>query len=310
MKIQTETGLKEALDFLEAGDPVQAQQIISNLFVQELGCQELTYTNRCCTFWIDTIKHLQEIQDPFEQGQKLLDEWKSFRSFLSREEFVYEPALTSVQIGFFGSALNFFTKLFDEKDPYRRAEIFRNAGICYKKLGNFDDAKNCLSEANKIYPNIASVLAELADCYCLCGEERYGKVVFREAFYLDPDKIDLDNLDSEMIKCLIEKTAEKGYSGKVLQYWIPVYGVLTGIFNVRRVLSSQMVCRLKQNIYALENEYKDPSCNADIIVPRLLNSYFWLVDHFVNTKENVAKINEILLKIKILDSNVYDMYVR
>ena len=310
MEIQTETELRQALKFLEEGNPVQANEAISKLFERDLECKELSYANRCCVFWIDTIKRLKEISDPFEQGVKLIQEWKSFQSFLSREKIVYEPALYSVQKGFFTMTLRHFTALFDEKDPQRKAEIFKNAGICYKKTGDFENARVCLSEANTICPQIASVIAELADCYSLCGEERPGKVLFREAFFIDPEKIDIENLDSELIKCLINKTAEKGYTGKILQLWMPVYGVLTGILNVRRILSAQEVGRLKQNIYAMENEYKDPSCNADVLTPRLLNNYFWLIDHYVLTHENVHKINEILLKIKILDSNIYAIYVK
>lgn len=310
MKSNTEEELKEALSLLEKGDPNGASEILTLLYMKDLESKELHYTNRCCTFWIDANKRLAESTDPFEQGEQLLSEWKTCKTFIGQQDNVYEPALYSTQKGFFTTALGYFTKLFDEKDPLRKAEIYRDAGICYKKIGNFEDARACLSEANTFYHGMSSVLAELADCYSLCGEERYGKVLFREAFFVDPEKIDIEYLDSELIKCLISKTAEKGFSGRNLLLWIPVYGVLTGIFNVRRVLSSQEVCRLKQNIYAMENEIKDPSCNTDILVPKLLNSYFWLIDHYVLTHENMNKVNELLLKIKILDSNIYDMYIK
>lgn len=310
MEIQTEKGLKEALHFLENADPVQAQLIIGKLFEQELGCKELSYTNRCCTFWIESSRRLNGITNSYEKGLRILSDWKSFMEFLKRENFVYEPALYSVQKGYFSSALKYYTKCMDEKDPVHRAEVFKNAGICYKKLGDYENARTCLSEANNICPNIASVLAELADCFSLCGEDRYGKVLFREAFFLSPESIDIDFLDSELIKCLIEKTLEKGYSGKVLQHWIPVYGILCGIFNIKRELTSQEVGRLKQNIYAMENEFKDPSCNTAVLVPDLLNSYFWLIDHYMLTHAEASNINEILLKIKILDSSIYDTYTK
>lgn len=308
MEIQTETGLKEALKFLEEAQPVQAQGVISTLFEHELDCKELSYTNRCCIFWIDSTKRLKELND-FEKGVQLLADWKSFQLFLSREEYIYEPAYFAVHKGFFKAALQHYTRFLEEKEPLRKAEALQNAGICYKELGDFENARNCLSEANNFYPNQASVLAQLADCYSLCGEDRYGKVLFREAFFLDPEKIDIDFLDSQLIKCLISKTAEHGYTGKVLQYWIPVYGTLYGIFNIKRELTPQEVSKLKRNIYEMENEYKDPGCNAKILVPRLLNSYFWLIDHYVLKHENATKINEILLKIKILDSSVYNAFV-
>ena len=310
MEILTEKGLKEALHFLETGDPDEAQLIIAKLYERELGCEELNYTNRCCTFWRETSARLKRISNSWEKGQQLLSEWKSFQDFLSREKYVYKPAQYSVQRGYFTSALEYYSMQMDEKDPVHRAEIYKNAGICYKKLGDYENARVCLSQANDLCPLKAPVLAELADCYSLCGQDKLGKVLFREAFFLSAEDIDIDFLDSELIRCLIDKTREKGHTGKAFKQWIPVYGILCGIFNIKRELTSQEVGRLKQNIYAMESEYKDPSCNKEILVPKLLNSYFWLIDHYVLTHENAAKVNEILLKLKILDSSIYEAYIK
>lgn len=310
MEIQTEAKLKEVLEYLKQGNPLEAQKIISFLFEKDLESKELIYTNKCCIFWLDSIVRINRIDDPYERSESLLLEWKNFQNFIARETESYEPALFAVQQGFFSNALERFSRLFDEKDTYQKAEIYKKAGICYKKLGDFEHARTYLTEANTIYPNLSSVLAELADCYSLCGEDKFGKVLFREAFFTDPSSIDLDFLDSELIKCLIEKTKSKGYTGKTLQYWIPVYGVLTGVLNIKRELTSQEVARLKKDIYAMENEFKDPACNGEILIPRLLNCYFWLMDHYDLAKENPAKISDVLLKIKILDSNVYEMYIK
>ena len=310
MDIQTEAELKVALGFLKQGNPLEAQKIISSLFEQDLESTELIYTNKCCIFWGDSIKRLKSIEDNIERSESILQEWKDFQNYISRETKPYEPAQYAVQEGFFKNALEEYKKMLEEKDPLQKAEIYKNTGICYKKLGDFENARTFLTEANNIYPNQSSVLAELADCYSLCGEDKFGKVLYREAFFADPDSIDLDFLDSELIKCLIEKTKSKGYSGKALQYWIPVYGVLCGVFNIKRELTSQEVARLKKDLYAMENEIKDPSCNSEILVPRMLNCYFWLMDHYDLAKENQAKINEVLLRIKLLDSAVYEMYVK
>ena len=310
MDIQTEAELKVALGLLKQGNPLEAQKIISSLFEHDLESRELMYTNKCGIFWIDSINRLKSIEDPFERSANILLEWKNFQSYISRESTPYEPALFAVQQGFFKNALEEYKKMLDEKDPLQKAEIYKNTGICYKKLGDFENARAFLTEANKIYPNLSSVLAELADCYSLCGEDKFGKVLYREAFFADPDSIDLDFLDSELIKCLIEKTKSKGYSGKPLLYWIPVYGVLGGVFNIKRELTSQEVARLKKDIYAMENEIKDPSCNSEILIPRMLNCYFWLMDHYDLANENQAKINEVLLRIKLLDTAVYEMYIK
>ncbi len=310
MEIHTAEKLKEVLNFLREGNPFEAQEIIRPLFETDLESKELIYTNKCCIYWIDSVNRLRAIEDPYERSDSILSDWKSFQSYISREKAPYEPAFFAVQQGYFSNALQNFTKLLDDGDAYQKAEIYKKTGICYKKLGDFEQARVYLTEANNIYPKLSSILAEMADCYSLCGKDKAGKVLFREAFFADPASIDLDLLDSELIKCLIEKTKSKGYSGRSLQYWIPVYGVLTGVLNIKRELTSQEVARLRKDIYAMEMEYKDPSCDKEILVPHLLNCYFWLVDHYDLARENPAKVNEVLLKIKILDSSVYEAYIK
>ena len=62
--------------------------------------------------------------------------------------------------------------------------------------------------------------------------------------------------------------------------------------------------------FFMENEIKDPSCNEAILTPKMFNSYFWLIDHYTLTHTSTVKINEILLKIKILDSSIYELYIK
>ena len=81
-----------------------------------------------------------------------------------------------------------------------------------------------------------------------------------------------------------------------------------GVFNIKRPLRSQEIGRLKQDIYAKESEYKDPSNDSELIVPRLLNLYLWLLDYYLLSKESINKINELLLKIKLLDPAIYKEY--
>ncbi len=309
MESKTEKGLQEVLALMEKGEPEEAQKIISKLFEDDLDCKELICTNKYCMFWIDSRRRLKTIKDPYELSDNILLEWKACQNFILRDtRQVYDAALYAVQKGFFSTALKYYTKFFEERDAFTRAEFYKKAGICYKKLGDFENARACLTESNNIYPNSAPVIAELADCYCLCGEDRFGKLLFREAFFIKPDAIDIDFLDSELIKCLISIVTKKGYSGKQILYWIPVYGVLSGILNIKRELTSQEVAKLRKDIYAMENESKDPACNKEILVPVLLNNYFWLIDHYNLKRESIDKINDVLLKIKILDSKVHDLY--
>ena len=140
MEIETEKGLKQVLLYLEKADLVNAQKDLKQLYEHELGCEEVIYTDRCCTFWGESMVRLNAISNPYEKGQRLIAEWKSLTEFLSREKYVYEPARFSVQRGYFSSALEFYIRQMEEKDVFHRAEFYKNAGICYKKLGDFENA--------------------------------------------------------------------------------------------------------------------------------------------------------------------------
>lgn len=310
MEIQTEKGLQEALAIIAQGNFAKATAMLGKLFENDLESGEIFFTARCCKFWGEVTSRLVSMDTPYERGETLLSEWKNFMSFTSKEKTPYRPAINTVQRGVFSLALKNYSKLFEERDKSMRTNAYWKAGVCYKKLGQFDTAQSCLVEANSIQGDKAPMIAELADCYCLCGDDRPGKLLFREAFFLDPLRIELDFLDSELIRCLVEKTAEKGYAGQLLQSWIPVYGVLWGIFNIKRELRSQEVIKLRQDIYSLENELKEPGTEHAILMPRLINLYFWLIDYYGLTNDNSKKINEVLLKIKLLDSAIYDLYVK
>lgn len=309
MDIQTEKGLKEAFAFLEAGNPEEASKIIQNCFLYDSVSPELVFTSDCCNRWIDFIRKVISLEAPMERGEALLAEWKNFLCHTRALEYVYQPAVYATCRGVFSLALQNFNRLMNEKNPVIKADVLRKTGLCYKKLGEFENAKMCLSEANTLHPGQAAVIADLADCYALCGEDKYAKVLFREAFNIDPKKVDIDFLDSSLICNLIEKTQEKGFTGEALKSWIPVYGVLWGVLTIRRNLKPQEVARLRQEIYAMENEHKDPSRDSELLVPRLINKYFWLID-YSQSANDTRLINEILLKIKILDTEIYRMYVK
>ncbi|MCR5723948.1 MAG: tetratricopeptide repeat protein [Treponema sp.] len=304
----SDEGLSKAYSFLEQGDISQAKRVLTDVLEYDLDNQEVSFALWCCSFWAGYIRILPNM-DVFERGEALLTQWKAFLQALTRQKPV-DRTLFALQKGIFSLALESFTSLINEQFPMKQAELRCKIALCYKKLGKYETALETLKDRNILAEQSAQILAEMADCYALCGEEKKAKVLFREAFFIDAQKVDLALLDSELICCLIRQVQKKGYTGAALQEWIPVYGVLYGIFNVKRELRSHEVGQLKQDIYARENELRDPACNASTLTPKLINVYFWLIDHYVRTENSGEKINEILLRIKILDRNIYDLYVK
>ena len=105
-----------------------------------------------------------------------------------------------------------------------------------------------------------------------------------------------------------ENVEKLGFRQSELAEWIPVYGVLLGVFTVKRELKAVEFARLKQNIYTLENELREVENDSLLLTPRLLNHYFWLIDYYTTQRDSNTKIHEVLLKIKLLDSDIYEKY--
>lgn len=315
MNNQSDRGLIQAYEFLRNGDPASAKPLLEDALADDLENEEILFTIRCVNYWIDLIAKMSFIATPFERGERLITHWKHFvKDIAGCDATVYERSMYAIRKGVFTLALENYRQLLEDHHPLQKAEAFRKAGLCYKELGEYETALAHLSEANSLMeavsriPDSAAVLAEMADCYALCGQDDYAKVLFREAFFTGASKIDLVFLDSELIVRLAELVRQKGFSGAVLLEWIPVYGVLYGVLNIKRQLRPQEVGKLKQSIYALENELKDPAGEPEVLIPRLINHYFWLIDHYVTANDERSKINETLLKIKLLDNDVYNKY--
>lgn len=314
MDIQTEQELQKAYRLITEGKINQAKQIFAEALEYNFDSEELNFAHWCCSYWDDFIQKLPKYE-AYEQGASLIARWKTFHLDLERQNKSFQRPVTSLQKGIFTIALDAFESLSIDSSAMeftavQQAEIGRKLALCCKKLGKFDAALNHLTEANKVLPSSAPILAEIADCFALCGEDRKAKVLFREAFFIDAQKVETTFLDSELICCLIRQLKEKGYTGPALQEWIPVYGVLYGVFNIKRELRSHEVARLRQEIYARENELKDPSNDASVLTPKLINMYFWLIDHYVRTGESTARINDCLLQIRVHNENIYKMYTR
>lgn len=312
MVVQSDSTLSSAYALVADGKLREAQAALEEALTNDLDNHDLVFAASCCSFWRDTMERLDGME-PFEQGESLINHWKRFKVRISREEKPSERTVYAFIKKVFSTALEQYGKLLDKTntgnaDSLLHAEVCRKIGFCYKQLGDFEQALKFLTEANASVPGRAEILAEMADCYELCGEDKSAKVIFREAFFLDPEKVDLTFLESPLINKLVAMVSLQGYMGAELLEWIPVYGTLYSVFNVRRQLKSQEVGRLKQDIYAKENELKDPNNNSSLIKPRLLNMYFWLIDYYDLAQESSAKIHEVLLKIKILDKNIYTLY--
>ena len=85
-----------------------------------------------------------------------------------------------------------------------------------------------------------------------------------------------------------------------------MYGVVFGVFNVKRELKSLEYGRLRQSIFSLENQFEEEEDQRSRLSPKLINRYLWLIDHYIHTGEDRDKIEEVLQKVKRINPSVYD----
>jgi tetratricopeptide (TPR) repeat protein len=287
--------LSEAIEAIE--------QALSIDFENADVVASLKYTN----FWRDRQERVMVLSDSFERGEYLLAQWTVFQEFAQRIDRPVEILINALRQHVFGEALRFYREVYQDA-ANRDAPLLVRIARCYKGSGDYERARRFLQAAAAQRPDDAEILAELADILALVNETSAAKAFFREAFFVDAQKIDITRLESELIQRLVRAVSKRGIEGPALAEWIPVYGFLFGVLNVKREIRSIEFGRLKQSIYELERELREGTGDEELIRPRLINRYFWLIDHYVAVKEAQGKVEEVLLKIRSVDANVYHQY--
>ena len=305
--------IHKSYERLKEGDAAASMGFLKMALEIDFEHRELLYALKCLNWWLEKIKRLDDSNDPYEQGEYILSQWKSYYDFLDRtgEARLPQSEADSCQYALkrfvFTWALDCFLATLGEgnqQDPV----LLLQTGRCCKGAGNWEDALKYLEQAGRFRREDSAILSELADVNALLGDERAAKVLFREAFFLDPQGINLPGLESEMLLGLLSRIRDMGYTGPDLAEWVPVWGSIWGIFSIKRELKPVELGRLKQSILFLENEFRSKSGNIPLVKPRLLNRYFWLIDHCEHNRDTSGLMDETMLKIKFIDPVVYEHY--
>jgi tetratricopeptide (TPR) repeat protein len=300
--------LSSAYESLKCVDLRSATASFERALAIDFEAPETLWSLKCAHFWSECLARLEGMANRFERGEYLVAQWKAFAAFASKLEGDYERALFAYKRFAFSLALDQYSAIPPEERESHEADISLRAGICLKGMGDYIGAMRSLETAAREKKDDAEVLAQLADAYALQGDERDSKALFREAFFIAPQRVDVELLESDLVRRLAARVASLGYKGAELAEWIPVYGALLGVFSIKRELKAVEVGKLRQSVYQLENEAKEGGEDRAILVPRLINRYFWLIDHYLAAKEDRARIDEVLLKVRLLDQSIYKQY--
>ena len=287
---------------LKDGAFAEAVGLLEGLLERDVAYPGAASALTCAAFWREREAEAG-LGDGFERGERLLAQWRQFLPFAERLGDVPERCLFAIKRYVFSAALASYLK---EAGPDGGSDpdVLLQLGRCCKGIGDYERAIDCLERANREKRDSSAILAELADCYSLVNERRAAKIFFREAFFIDPQGVDLAQLESPLATRLAAKVRERGFTGPETAEWMPVYGAIWGVLSVKREMKPLELGKLKQSIFRLEKDIE----RGRRVLPRLLTRYFWLIDHYMMAGEPRQRIDEVLERIRELDPRVHAEY--
>jgi len=301
--------LEMGYECLKNADLGSATKFFDQALHENFEHPEVLFALKCARFWKERIEEIDMVETSLAKGDLVLARWKTFKAFLTRITGDSEPGSYAFKRMVFSVALDFYLSATDEEKSERGHDFDFRVGRCRKLLGDYETALAQLERAVSAKKNEAKYLAELADCHAISGDQRMAKILFREAFFLAPERIELEYLESDIVQKLVGKLKELGFGQQEMAEWIPVYGELTGLFGVKRELTQSESTHLNSSMFQLENDMKENPGMSGTLKPRLLTRYFWIVDHFKAIGADNSRIDKILLKIRLLDEDIFRQYV-
>ena len=301
--------LEMGYESLKNTDIKSAVRFFDEALREDFENGEVLFALKCAQFWVERIQEIEMVESSRFRGDMVFSRWKTFKAFLSRITGDSEIAVYAFKRMAFGLSLEFYVCASEEEKSDMGPEFDFRVGRCRKFLGDYESAVRQIEKAVVARKDDSRFLAELADCYMLSGEPKMAKLLFREAFFIDPNTIDYDFLESELIQKLIDAIRFDGYSTESTTAWIPVYGELLKVLDVKREMKAAESSRLNSSILRMENDIRENPAVADAIKPRLLNSYFWMMDHCEAIGADDARKDRYLQKIRLLDEKIFLQYV-
>ncbi|MDR0540063.1 MAG: hypothetical protein LBG74_06125 [Spirochaetaceae bacterium] len=304
-----ETCLREAYKYLKDGNPFEARQVLEKALSINFEHPEVLYALKCLNWWLGICGMADKSEGSYDRGMGILAQWKNYYLFLAKIGATYDMCQYAIRHFVFSTALQALLEVEGDGELRHDPELLLNLGRCYKGIGNYETAAEYLRAAAGYKREDAAALAEFADVNALLGDITTAKGLFREAFYINPQAVDIEAMECELIQKLAAHTRGAGKTGAALNEWMPVYGALTGVFSVARALNQLEVSRLKQSIKDLENDLSSSPKNEHGLLPRLLNRYLRLMKHY-EVHNFPEGIQEIILKMRIYDAELYERYIK
>jgi tetratricopeptide (TPR) repeat protein len=265
--------MDRAYSLLKQGDFANASVVLEKAVFVDLDSSLPGAILKCSHFWAEKSRSFS-FQPVEKQSDFLIESYDHF------EKVLLKNLTIDVDRAVFNIKMWVFTRVTEilEKQVFKAAsaELYLKLGRAHKKRGDYDKAIDSYGAGLSLQKENACLLAELADCYAIIDEESNARVLFREAFYYDAQKIDFNHLESAMILNLRKKVEQMDYEEAYLNSWVAVYGVVLGVFCLSRELKPIEYTQLNQAIYVLRLDLEEKGDRIAHLKPQLIYKLFFV----------------------------------
>jgi len=255
------------------------------------------------------IKFWQNRTEMFEpgenNGEKLIEEWDHFLSFCREQRIDNKKAVLSIKNYVFYRAIDLLIESY-RLSPMPNRETLILLGQCFYEVGIVEKAIETLEYAMSIATedNDVRIYTMLGNLYYETGNTDLSMIMFNEAFLKMPQLVNIDVIEYPAIKNIRKTVLEDGFKDNEILEWIPVYGYLYEGLTTRRKIEYDDYMELKEKIIDYEKSLRIDKKVRNIILPRLVNYYLWLLDYYIyqigafeNAEKVVSRILELLEEV-------------
>jgi len=307
-------GLNEACSLIETGQLESALLILDGLLNKAPDAPGIEAGYRIARFWLNRAENINDIPDGKDTADFLLEEWQIFLDYARSNNLLNTHPFHAIEKYIHYTAGENYKLAFKNADnPTNNIDAILKLAICFMKLGDYNLTIDTLEYARSSSTANPELLALLGESYYHRRDIPKALLLFREAFFIDPTKIDLNILTAEPIIRLKEIAAEEKTGWGDVKEWIPVFGHLTDIFYVKRHLTMQAVDLITKDIYTLEKTYQTMSADrvrGTNTAPRLINKYLWLFDFYKEQNYNFENLSDIRSRLIEIDKKLFDPYFK
>ncbi|MBN1501604.1 MAG: hypothetical protein JW982_15710 [Spirochaetes bacterium] len=307
-------GINEAYKFIESGDFSEAVDLFNMLIDEKSDYPGLFEGYRTSRFWLNRKSELLLLKEGKMTADFLMNEWNQFNSYAEEKNMTGSTAFSAAQKYVFFTASEHYKIAFrNEESPTDNFSLLYNLARCFMGLQEFSHAAETLEYIRSAYKSNTQITVLLGESYFHLGETPKSLMFFREAFFLNPQEIDMKDIKAQPILDLAGITAKNIPAYQDIREWIPVYGYILDIFYVKHQLSKQTVEILKKDILNLEKSYQMSSkdkIKETNIVPRLINKYLWMFDYFSFQNYDFEAITDIRTRLIEIDRGLFEPYFK